>query len=228
MNILITGCEGLLGRYIYENYQYGNNIIRSNRKICDLYYKDRIYNTYSDQDIDTIIHCAAYTDVKKSNTDLKKVFKDNICSSVNLIDFAYSKNIRFVFISTDFVFDGTKGFYKTYDLINPQSVYAKSKASIELALSTYSNSLIIRTSFYGESFPFDIGYNNRFTSKDYIDIIAPKIYQESVGKRTGILHIGTERKTYYELGKRRKNIDEVSYQDNTSIGKDYSFDYENN
>lgn len=224
--ILLTGSDGLLGGYIYKNIANKSEVIKHSRKHFDLCDKDKLYQEYNSVDIKTIIHCAAYTDVKNSNIEHRKVFLDNILASVNLIDFAYYKACRFVFISTDFVFDGSAGNYSALDKINPLSVYAKSKASIEFALSCHPDSLIIRTSFYGEYFPFDCGCTDRYTSKDYIDIIAPKIYEQAIGTRVGLMHIGTEKKSYYELGKRRKDVSPVQCLEKNLFNKDHSFNYE--
>lgn len=226
MKILLTGSEGLLGKYLRRNICRPSDLITHSRNDFDLYNRDKLLNNYLHKQIDVILHCAAYTDVKQSDSEPRKVFVDNIVASNNLIDLAFQKSCRFVFISTDFVFDGTKGDYKTTDMINPQSLYAKSKASIELSLACLSKSLIIRTSFFGESFPFESGCIDRYTSKDYIDIIAPQIYEQAIGNRTGIVHIGTERKTFYDLGKRRKQISQNECLHGNLIGKDYSFNYE--
>lgn len=224
MQILITGCNGTLGSFLYDNMNHiDHTIIPSTRDMCDLSIYENIELVYGHINPHTIVHCAAYTDVKKSNEDQIKVFNDNILASVNLLKYAMTKNSKFVFISTDFVFDGKKGFYTTDDLINPQSIYAKSKASIELALACYPNSLVIRTSFFQKSFPFNTACTDRFTSKDYIDIIGPLIIEEIMGSKTGILHVGTERKTFYELAMRRKSVKPCMCLDDSDIGRDYSF-----
>lgn len=226
MNILLTGINGTLGGFLYDNLiQKPNiNVIANSRSVCDLGNSQKVNELYNDLSLDNIVHCAAYTDVKNSSKELSKVFNDNILSSINLIQLAMKKNSRFIFISTDFVFDGKSGFYKTDDPINPQTVYAKSKASIELALSCYSNSLIIRTSFFGKTFPFESACTDRYTSKDYIDIIGPMIIDQILGHTTGIIQLGTGRKSFYELASRRKYVHGCQcMQDGYTFGKDHSF-----
>lgn len=226
MNILLTGVNGTLGGFLYEylKQQININVIINTRSICDLSNMDHINEIYHDCTPDIVVHCAAYTDVQKSNVNTQQVFNDNILSSINLIRFAMVKQSKFVFISTDFVFDGTKGFYKNDDYINPQSIYAKSKASIELALACYPRSLIIRTSFFGNTFPFDKACVDRYTSKDYIDIIGPLIASQILGDTTGIVHVGTERKSFYELATRRKDVEPTKcLVDKHNFGQDHSF-----
>lgn len=223
MQILITGCNGTLGKFLYNHIDSINNtIVPNTRDQCDLSVYDEIERIYGSTKFDVVVHCAAYTDVKRSDTEKQKVFNDNILASINLIRLSMKQNSRFIFISTDFVFDGTKGFYEIHDLINPQTTYAKSKAAIEFALSCYTNSLVIRTSFFDENFPFDKACLDRFTSKDYIDIIGSMIANEIIGTKTGIIHIGTERKSFYDLANRRKKVDPIYCLENSNIGKDHS------
>lgn len=230
MKILLTGCDGTLGSFLLKHLKQTNKhntIIANTRSVCDLCDHIQIANVYGKLIPNIIVHCAAYTDVQKSNIETRKVFNDNIIASINLIKLAMESNSKFIFISTDFVFDGIKGFYSVNDSINPQSVYAKSKACIEMALSCYSNSLIIRTSFFGMNFPFESACVDRYTSKNYIDIIGPIVADHILGDKTGVVHIGTDRKSFYELASMRKSVQPCyCMSDNNSLGKDHSLLYD--
>ena len=57
-----------------------------------------------------------------------------------MLNLAIKNNAKFVYISTDYVFDGQKGYYSISDKINPISNYAKTKASAELLARTYEKS----------------------------------------------------------------------------------------
>jgi len=229
MNILITGAQGQLGRCLIGNLhglEEKHNILTHTRKMCDLRNVNELFQIFEKDVINLVIHTAAYTDVAKSNSDHEKVFRDNILASVNVMSLGLSKRAKLAYISTDFVFDGSQGNYKTTDKINPQTVYAKTKASIELAMSTYINSLIIRTSFFGYTFPFEKACRDRYTSKDYVDIIAPKILSAALSDKTGIVHVGTERKSFYDLAKKRVTgtIEGLDCMSSGSLGRDYSLD----
>lgn len=231
MNILITGAQGQLGRFLIgtlNSYEGQYNILTHTRKTCDLRNVNELFQIFEKDVINLIIHTAAYTNVSKSDSDHTKVFRDNILASVNVMSLGLSKRAKLAYISTDFVFDGTKGNYKTTDKINPQTVYAKTKASIELAMSTYVNSLIIRTSFFGYAFPFDQACRDRYTSKDYLDVIGPQVLSAALSDKTGIVHVGTKRKSFYELAKRRGpdivGLDCMSNETPEPLGQDYSLD----
>ena len=114
---------------------------------------------------------------------------------------------KLVFISTDYVFDGEKGNYTIDDPINPLSKYAKTKAAAELLVRTYENSLVIRTSFFGYEFPYEAAFVDQWSSKDYVDIIAPKVLKEILSDKKGIFHVGNERRSIYDLARvRNKNV----------------------
>ncbi len=131
-----------------------------------------------------------------------------------------------IYLSTDYVFDGDNGPYKTSDAINPINTYAITKASGELLVKTYENSLIIRTSFCEKQFPYEKAFEDQYTSRDYVDIIAPKILNCSLSDKKGIVHIGTERKTVLDLArKRRPNVGTIKRsQVNFNVPRDTSFE----
>jgi dTDP-4-dehydrorhamnose reductase len=77
---------------------------------------------------DLIINCAAWTDVDGCEFDHDRAFAANAQGPGNLATASKLHEARFITISTDYVFDGTKtGFYTQEDQPNPQSVYAVSK-----------------------------------------------------------------------------------------------------
>ena len=129
-------------------------------------------------------------------------------------------NIRFVYISSSHVFDGVDGNYKTTDRVNPLTKYSKSKVAGEMTSLIYENSLVIRTEFCEENFPFDTAYIDKFSSKEYIDILAPKILDKCLSNEKGILHVGGPKRSFYEFGKiRNENVKMGSVKDLISKSK---------
>lgn len=205
MNILITGATGILGKNLLPLFEKTNNLIYfpTSKEINILNFeilKKYIY----ENNINLIIHCAAYTDVKKSEEEINKCIDINIIGTCNIVKACNEKKIKLIYISTEHVFDGNKGFYTTDDCINPIGKYAKSKAAGELTARMYNNSLIIRTSFFPENFPYEKAFTDQWSSKDYIDIIAPKIFKACLSNKTGIVHCVSSRRTIYEIAKERK------------------------
>ena len=101
-----------------------------------------------------------------------------------------------VYISTSHVFDGEQGNYKSTDKVNPLTKYSKSKVAGEMATLIHDNSLVIRTEFCEETFPFETAYIDKFSSKEYIDVIAPKIAEKCISDQTGICHVGGPRRSF--------------------------------
>lgn len=201
---LLTGASGLLGSNLVKYFKRDSLLIPDStsldiRKACNV--EDYFLKN---QDIDLVIHCAAYTDVVKAHGDFINCAETNTIGTFNILRSCQSRNIKVVFISTDAVFNGEMGNYSTKDYIDPISKYAKSKAAAELLVRMYENSLIIRTSFFGETFPYEKAFIDQWTSKDYIDVMAPKIYRHSISSQLGIIHVHSERITLYNLALKRK------------------------
>ena len=78
----------------------------------------------------------------------------------------------------------------------------------------FSNSLIIRTEFCEETFPFETAYIDKFSSKEYIDVIAPRIAEKCLSDQIGVCHVGGPRRSFYEFGKlRNPNVKEGTVKD---------------
>ncbi len=159
-NILITGTNGQLGSELKElssNYDY--NFFFTDINSLDITNQEAIEDFIKINKINIIINCAAYTAVDKAESDEELVDKVNHLAVKNLAQISKNNSIKFIHISTDYVFDGTN--YKPYledDKTNPQSVYGKTKLDGENAMCEINplNSIIIRTSWvyssYGANF----------------------------------------------------------------------------
>ena len=213
--ILITGATGLLGSNllkIIDNKKY--NILAPTSTELDIEDGKKIELFFKNNKIDICIHCAAMTNVSEIEKHLKitkEALYTNVVGTVNILNSCMIKDARLCFISTDHVFDGEKGNYKKEDLVNPLSKYAKTKAAAELAVRTYENSLVIRTSFFGKNFPYEKAFTDQWSSKDYIDVMAPKILKECLSQKRGIIHVFSKKRTLYEIAKmRNKDIQKTS------------------
>ncbi|WP_304542734.1 dTDP-4-dehydrorhamnose reductase, partial [Sulfurimonas microaerophilic] len=159
-NILVTGSNGQLGSEIKElSSQYPANYFFTDRSSLDITDKDILSSYIQENNIDIIINCAAYTAVDKAESDEINADLVNHIAVKNMAELAKEKNIKFVHVSTDYVFDGKN--YKPYsedDNVAPNGVYGKTKLDGEQALQTINpkNSIIIRTSWvyssYGANF----------------------------------------------------------------------------
>ena len=84
---------------------------------------------------DAIVHCAALTQVDECEQHPIKAWEVNVTATRFIVDSAKKVNAFFVFISTDFVFDGMSGPYKESDTLNPVSYYGSTKVAAEKAVA---------------------------------------------------------------------------------------------
>lgn len=154
----------------------------------------------SENVVSTIIHAAAFTSPPRAEKEPMKAMSVNIAGTANIVLLCAKHKLRLVYLSTDYVFSGEKGNYSEEDELNPQNLYAWSKLGGECAVRMYSNSLIIRTSFCEPVFPHEKAFVDQYTSRDSVEVIAPMVLELSKRQDlTGIIHIGTDRKSVKEL-----------------------------
>jgi dTDP-4-dehydrorhamnose reductase len=156
LRILVTGSRGQLGteiRNIAEQYKafYFYFTDRITLNICDTI---EVKNFLSDNKIDAIVNCAAYTQVDAAENDPDNAFEVNSKAVANLVSISEVLKIKIIHISTDYVFDGTHHIpYKETDTTCPLGVYGKSKLAGELFLMNSDvNGIVIRTSWLYSQF----------------------------------------------------------------------------
>lgn len=213
--ILVFGGSGRLGSEILKLDSKIISPRRNDLNICDIV---SIESFFIDNHIDLVINCAAITDTVFCEKNIYDTVKINTCGPANLVILQKKYNFKLVHISTDYVFDGEKGFYKASDPINPISNYSKSKAAAELIVRMNPENLVIRTSFFPLEFKHPAAFVDQYTTKDFVDIIAPLVYKEAISDKTGVVHIGTERGSVYnKVKKRYPNIKKMSRMDIKSV-----------
>lgn len=156
---------------------------------------------------DIIIHTAALIDNTKVNDNRVNFIDTNIVGTSNISNYCIHYDKRLVYISTDYVYDGT-GNHSEEDPVKPYNLYAWSKLGGECSVRFVKNHLIVRTSFGKDEFPYEYGYDNLYTSKDYVDVISPLIMEVSKNNDIqGVINVGTERKSTYDYAiKRNPNV----------------------
>lgn len=140
--ILVTGAKGQLGTELKKLLL---DAIFTDVGELDITNLDAVKNFVSNNHIETIINCAAYTAVDKAEDDIELAKKINEDGPRNLA----LSGAKVIHISTDYVFDGKN--YQPYlpeDGTNPISVYGKTKRAGELAvLDNAKVAVIIRTAW---------------------------------------------------------------------------------
>lgn len=149
MKIAVTGADGLLGSELVRVLAARHQVVGLGRKQLDVANETAIARTMEQLRPDVIIHAAAYTDVDRAETDRHTAYTVNAYGTGHLALAAERAGSRFVFISTDYVFDGQKGSaYTEKDHPAPINIYGESKRIGEqLAARLCSNHVIVRTAW---------------------------------------------------------------------------------
>ena len=153
MKILITGANGMVAGAVARHCaSLGDDVTALARTDLDITGRDAVDSAIRGHQPDAVINCAAYTDVDGAESNEELSYRVNADGPGNLAAACREAFAKFVTISTDYVFDGTKdGFYTEHDLPSPQGVYARSKYEGELRVAEANpDAVIVRTGWiYG-------------------------------------------------------------------------------
>ncbi len=224
LKILITGANGLVGQTLVRKCLLlsGYNILATSASECkirefdpvryrqmDITDKVLVTEVFEDFRPDVVIHCAAMTQVDPCELD------PDVCDRVNIegtrIVAKASENIgaRFIYLSTDFVFDGLKGPYSEDDEPGPVSVYGWSKLQGEFITKSLKVPwVIVRTILvYGVTFSMNRSnlvtwvrdsltrnspvrvVEDQFRMPTLVDDLAEGIIRIIEKEKTGIFHL---------------------------------------
>ncbi|MGB5243568.1 MAG: SDR family oxidoreductase [Lutimonas sp.] len=233
--ILVTGSNGLLGqnlvKFLVEHKFEVFAISRGENRLSN----EKGYS-YSDINLEefektrsficdvephVIIHTAAMTNVDRCELEKEACYYANVEVVKNIVDCCETLDIQLIHLSTDFIFDGKKGYYKESDQANPVNYYGWSKLrSEELILESNIKYTILRTILvYGltEEFKSNIIFwvkNNLGAKRDisvvtdqyrmptHVDDLVFACHQAIIGEVFGVYHISSsELLSIFEVAK---------------------------
>ena len=150
---LVTGAKGMLGQDLCPILEdEGFEVVETDIQNLDITNEENVKEVLTKECPDIVIHCAGYTNVDKAEEDKETAKKINVTGTENLARFCGKNDIVLVYISTDYVFDGTKNTpYLPSDKANPINYYGLTKWQGEEAVRKYcKNYYVVRTSWlYG-------------------------------------------------------------------------------
>ena len=228
MKFLVTGSAGLIGSQVVKDLLAQNHQVYScyhdakpeqgTPVILDLLDKNNIIETINKIKPDIIIHLAAMTGVDQCELQQDLAMKINSDATEILAREASTQEAFFVYVSTDYVFDGKKGMVKENDVPNPLGFYGKSKLAGELTLNKFASAYaIVRTSTpFGlhktkKSFPIWVKENlelkkeipvlvDQFTSPTYVPNLSRMLIEIATKQITGVIHLaGATRISRYQF-----------------------------
>lgn len=143
--IAITGPDGLIGSRITELLKNDFTFIPLLQSEFDITDKYQVEQRLNAIDFDLLLHLAAYTNVDGAEQTKDLTAKVNIEGTKSLFNVVINKNKKFIYISTDFVFDGEKPPYDEKSTPHPISYYGETKYQGEKILN--NQAMIIRLSY---------------------------------------------------------------------------------
>ncbi|NUR77106.1 MAG: SDR family oxidoreductase [Thermoleophilia bacterium] len=221
MKILLTGATGLLGSYLEPALRASSATVvpvshtsppLSGGVNCDLTDPEATARLLDVQEPDVIVHAAALTNVDRCETEPDVADRMNRLSTELLA----AAPARLVFISTDSVFDGTRGGYSEDDEPAPVNEYARSKLRAEEHVLATASGVCVRTNFFGRSSRGHglaewllreleaerevVGFEDVVFSPLYCRDVAHALVEIALGDVTGLLHLGGPAVNKYDFG----------------------------
>ena len=197
--ILVTGGEGRFAK-VLKNKKSKFNFIFRNKKQLNVLSETSIINNIKKFKPHYLMHLAGLSrPMKIHDKNIKKSIKLNIIGTANIVRACIEKNLKLIYFSTSYVYEGKKGRYKETDPVLPWNNYGWSKLGGECAVQMYKNSLILRTCMTERPFVHKSAFANVRTNFIYHDDFI-KIFLKILNKK-GIFNIGGKPQTLYQFAK---------------------------
>lgn len=173
--ILLTGSNGFIGSYFAKKYKNNYNIVgldkteAIDKSFCSVQYigdicdRKLIDDIFKKNSIDVVIHTAAEKSLIICESNKDDVYKINYEASLYLANIAAKNNARFIFISSDQVFNGKLAYSYENSVVDPINYYGKLKTMVESELVKSDSIAICRTALVFGDIPTE--------QKEYFDSV---------------------------------------------------------
>tara|TARA_B100000965_G_scaffold404230_1_gene434407 strand:- start:785 stop:1513 length:729 start_codon:yes stop_codon:yes gene_type:complete len=207
--IVVTGGDGRFAK-VLKNTLKNKNYLFPSKKDLNILDKRNIEKFLNKIKPKYLIHSAGFS--RPMIDHEKKIIKSinlNIVGTCNIVEICSKLKIKLIYLSTGYVYEGTKGNYKENDPVLPLNNYAWSKLGGECAVKLYKNSLILRITMCENPFVHKKAFGDiktNFIFQEKVASMIPKILNKN-----GVINIGGEIKTVYKFAKQfNKNVIKTS------------------
>ena len=206
MKILVTGCNGQLGREIINQLESKKTkgepieLLKCDKESLDISNFEDVYTYILEKKPEVIINCAAFTNGDLSEEKVDLAYKINALGSKNLAIASEKVKSKLVYISTDYVFKGDKKTpYREDDTTNPTNIYGKSKFLGEQYTKDFcSRYFIIRTAWlYGDGNNFVKTMLRLSESKKEINVVDDQVGSPTSTKELAVCVLNLINTEYY-------------------------------
>ena len=214
--ILVTGGEGRFAKVLKKNNKF-LKLYFASKKDCNILSVNSLEKIVKKIKRKIILHCAGLSrpmHIHKKN--IEQSIDLNIIGTANVVKVCKKNNIKLIYFSTGYVYEGIKGNYSENDPVKPFNNYGLSKLGGECAVSMYNNSLILRITMIEKPFPYNKAFydlkSNFMFHEDLVKIL-PKIISQK-----GILNVGGPSQSVFNFAKKtKKNLKKISAKKNSSL-----------
>lgn len=218
MKILITGGNGEFCKHLVQQGKDSTFLTPTKEEADVRHYWNLDKYFYNHQkEFDYVIHSAAITRPMVIHEDNPKLsIETNIVGTSNVVLMCERYNKKIIYISTDYVYEGTDGDYKETDSLKPFTKYGWSKLGGECAVQMYDNHLILRMAMNKKPFPHPKALKDMRKSLMYIQDAAKvtlKLLNED-----GIINVGGKSQSVYDFVKEENvNIEPIYLKDISDV-----------
>ena len=197
--ILVTGGQGRFAKVLKKNNKF-LNLYFASKKECNILNIKSLEKIIKKLNPKIILHCAGLSrPMEIHQKNIEKSIDLNIVGTANVVKVCKKNNIKIIYFSTGYVYEGKKGNYSEKDPVKPFNNYGLSKLGGECAVMMYKNSLILRITMTESPFIYKKAYTNlksNFMFHEDLVRILPKIINYK-----GILNVGGKTQSVFSFAK---------------------------
>jgi len=197
MKVFVTGGSGHLGKVLVNYLQKDHKVFAPSSKECNILNTYDLLKTIKYFQPDVVIHLAAFVDTFGCEERKIDALDTNVLGTLNMVEACMYLDCKFIYISSEYVFGGSKGNYTVDDRLDPINVYGKTKAAAEYIVSVLPNHQIIRSPFIRQVYPKV--FTDQYCSRYFLDEVVEKISNNILNNSDKLVHIASERMSLYEL-----------------------------
>jgi len=208
--ILVTGGDGRFAN-ILRKKNTKLNLVFKNKKQLNIMDILSIEKCFKKEKPKIVLHTAGLS--RPMNIHERNITKSidlNIVGTANITKICKKFNIKLIYFSTGYIYDGVKGNFREEDPVKPFNNYGLSKLGGEASVQMYKNSLILRITMTEKPFIHKKAFSNVKTNfmfhEDLVEIL-PKIINQK-----GIINVGGPTLSVYEFAKKyNKDVKKIKY-----------------
>ena len=214
--ILVTGGDGRFAKILKEKNNK-LNIFFATKKECNIKDIQSIQKIFKKIKPKIVLHCAGLSrPMQIHEKNISKSIDLNIIGTANITKVCEQNNIKLVYFSTGYVYEGKKGNYSESDSVKPFNNYGLSKLGGECSVLMYKNSLILRITMTEKPFLHKKAYSNLKTNFMFHEDLV-KMLPKLINKK-GIINVGGRSQSVYSFAKTQdKTIKKIKLKKNNLI-----------